>query len=179
MAISYAVIELDNLVLSALRCFTISSLRGGRTAGGRRVLTRMRFGHEEEVAAFILSVLNSVLYAKLRSPARVSRRDEPTVRDPRDTEKILLTCGASNVGSLQNALALNTSIFRDLSALRNFYAHRNADTWRKLKTKAASWGVLSPEHADDIARSTLSGRPVTLFEDWLDDAELFFDELTL
>lgn len=176
--LAVSVIELDNLVLSSLRALTISSLRAARTAMGNRVAVARRFGDEEEVSAFMLSVLSTFTYKRLKSPARVARKHEPTVRDPRDTAKVFIASGASNLRSLQNALALNTTLFNDLGTLRNFYAHRNQDTWRKARNKAQAMGIFSAKHANDIITSGLPGRAVSVFEDWLDDAELFFEEAT-
>lgn len=176
--ISVSVIELDNLILSSLRALTISSLRCGRTSQRNKISTTRRFGDEQEIAAFMLSILHVKSFQKLRSPTRVSRRDEPKVRDPRATEIVFASCGASNIGSLRNALALNTTLFADLPILRNFYAHRNEDTWRKVRTKAHALGVFRIKHPNELLMTMLPGRPVTLFEDWLDDAELFFEEAT-
>jgi hypothetical protein len=176
--LSYAVIELDNLMLGTLRVLTISSLRSARTAQGHRIRVIRNFGHEEEISAFMLSVLSAVKFRRLNSPTRINKKEEPTVRDPRDTEKVLLAAGATNITSFQNALALNTAIFLDLGTARNFYAHRNKDTWRKIQSKAQAMGIFSSTHGNDVITTGLPGRPVSLFEDWLDDAELFFEEAT-
>jgi hypothetical protein len=77
-----------------------------------------------------------------------------------------------------NALALNTSLFVDLPTVRNFYAHRNSDTCRKVLSKARNMGVFGAKHADELMVAYLSGRPVSVFEEWLNDAELFFYEAT-
>jgi hypothetical protein len=177
-AVAYCVIELDNLVVSGLREFTVSSLCGARTATGAKIHVGRQFGHEEEIGAYIMSVVSSVAYAYRNSPQRLSRKDEPTIRDPRDTHKVLRACGATNEISLSNALSLNTSLFSDLATVRNFYAHRGFDTWRKVKTKAQAAGLFAISHADSYVTSILPMRPVSVFEDWLDDAALFFDEMT-
>lgn len=176
--IAVSVIELDNLIIGALRAFTISSLRGGRTSQRHRVVTSRTFGREEEIAAYVLSVLDVATYRRLRTPTQVSRREEPKVRDPRSTERVFARCGASNIGSLQNALALNSRVFSELAPLRNFYAHRNDDTWRKVRNRAQAMGIFNAAHPNDVVTYVLPGRPVNLFEDWLDDVELFFDEAT-
>jgi hypothetical protein len=157
---------------------TISTFRAARTASGSRISVSHRFGHEEEVGAFVLSVLSTPTYQRLKSPPRVSRKIEPTVRDPRDTEKVFVAGGASNVGSLRNALALNTGLFSDAGTIRNFYAHRNEDTWRKVRNRAHALGIFGAKHPDEVVTSQVPGRPVSIYEDWLDDAELFFEEAT-
>jgi len=124
----------------------------------------------------MLQTLASPAYIRLRSPQRVGRKLEPTVRDPRDTAKVFAGCGATNISSLQNALALNTTLFSDLGTVRNFYGHRNADTWRKVRVKGQAMGQFSAKHPNDLVTFIQHGRPVTVFEDWLDDADLFFEE---
>ncbi len=178
IVLANSVIELDNLVLGTMRQFLISSLRGARTKDGSRVKTTASFADEGEISAFILSILNSQKHKTLKYPTSIKRGDEPTIRDPRDVRKVLDAIKASNLGSVDNALALNSPIFRDLGTIRNFYAHRNADTWRKAKAKAVSVGALNVNHANDFVLMTLAPRPVSVFQDWLDDAEFFFDELT-
>lgn len=173
----YAVMELDNLVLGGMRRFLFSSLLGARTLSGHRVTAALKCRSEGEVSAKILSIVNLPKYNKMKQPASVTRDDEPTIRDPRKMEDILIKCGASNVGSVQKALQLNTNLFRDLPTLRNFYAHRNEDTWTKLRTKAMGLGLSSFQHADDVVYAVLAGRPVSLLEDWIADASIFFEEL--
>ncbi len=156
----------------------ISSLRGARTKSGSRVVVNSRFGAEEFISAYVLSVLNTQKYKIIGSPKALKRSEEPTIRDPRETRKVFVASQASNLLSLDNALSLNSPIFRDLSTVRNFYAHRNADTWRKTRDKAIASGILNVKHADEYVVAQLTPRPVSVFEDWLDDAELFFDEAT-
>src|ERR1700722_12804751 len=85
---SVVVIELDNLVLGGMRQFMISSLRGARTCSGLRVRTNRPFAQEGEIAAYALRVLNSVTYNRMKQPTSISRRDEPTIRDPRNMAKV-------------------------------------------------------------------------------------------
>lgn len=87
-----------------------------------------------------------------------------------------MAAGLTNTSSLQNALALNTTLFSSLATLRNFYAHRNADTWRKARRKGIDMGVYAPSNVDEIVKALVPGRAVRIYEDWLDDAELFFQE---
>jgi hypothetical protein len=43
--------------------------------------------------------------------------------------------------------------------------------------KARSMGVYNARHADDLVSALVGGRPVSVFEDWLAEAQLFFEEL--
>jgi hypothetical protein len=177
-SLAFSIVELDNLVLGGIREFTISTLRRARTAAGYRVSVNQSFGAEGEIAAYMMSVVQNYIYVKMGNPTSLNRRQEPKIRDPRDTEKILVSCNASNLASVQTALSLNTTLFSDLATVRNFYAHRNEDTWMKVRNRAQNLGVFGLDHPDGFVTYKLPARPVSIFEDWLDDAELFFHELT-
>jgi len=176
LVISYVVLELDNLIISTLRQFTISSLRRARTVRGHRVSVNHDFGPEGEIGAYVLSILNTAKYNR-HKPITIKREDEPTVRNPKETEKILMSCGASNLPSLQKALALNATVFRDIATVRNFYAHRNENTSTKVRNQARNIGIPVIRHPDELVKGVIIGRPVSVFEDWLTDTQLFFEEL--
>lgn len=176
--LAFAAIELDNLVLASIRQFVISCLTGARSADGSRVLVSPRMSDEGEVGAFVLSVLSSQAFSNLGNPSRISREREFKIREPRFIERVMSSCAASNLLSVQAAFSLPTTLFSDLPTVRNFYAHRNDDTWRKVRLRANGMGVFGVQTTDELLRAPLPGRPVRVFEDWLDDAELFFYELT-
>lgn len=176
--LAYITIELDNLNICALREFTISTVRGAKTTKGHKVSVSNLLGPEEEIGAYILSILNSVKFHKMKNPVRIKRTDEPTIRDPKETEKILMAAGASNLNSLQNALALNTNLFRDLKYVRHFYAHRCKDTYIKACSGCASIGPPKPKHPDDILRHVVTGRAQPVLEQWIMEAKFFYHLLT-
>lgn len=176
--ISYITIELDNLILGAIRQFVISSLTGARSAAGGKVRSSPAFSDEGEVGAYVMSVLSPVSYTNMGSPTRLSRRDEFKVRDPRLVERVMASCSASNLLSVQAAYAYNTGVFTDLPIIRNFFAHRNDDTWRKVRNRAPGMGIYGARSACELVMARIPARPVTVLQDWLDDVELFFYELT-
>lgn len=175
--LSHIVIEFDNLNISTLRGFTISTLRGAKTVAGNRVNVVGQFHSEEQIGAYILSVLSPMRFRRMRFPNVVQRTEEITVRDPKDTEKVLLSSSASNLTSLQSALALNSSLFRDLKHLRHFYAHRNSDTFAKAKTFGVSLGLVNLSHPDEILNHVQTGRSLSLLEEWILEAQLFYELL--
>lgn len=175
--LAYISIELDNLNICALREFTISTIRGAKTITGKKINVNNLLGPEEEIGAFILSVINGVRYTKLKSPVRIKRTDEPTIRDPKEVEKILVASAASNLSSMQNALSLNSNLFRDLKYIRHFYAHRCKDTFLKASKSAMAMGVHNPTHPDDILRHVVSGRGQSVIEQWLVEAKIFYQLL--
>lgn len=175
--LAYIAIELDNLNICTLREFTISTIRKAKSVKGNRITVSRSLGREEEIGAYILSVLNPVKYTKLRSPVTIKRTDEPSVRDPKEIRKVLVDCNASNLSSIDNALALNSSLFRDIKPIRHFYAHRSKDTFLKASTHSASLGLPHPRHPDDILRHVVPGRSLPVLEEWLIEAQLFYELL--
>lgn len=175
--ISFCAIEFDNLFLSGLRQFTVSSLTGSKTVRGHRVTTAQAFLDSGQVAAYVMSILNAPKYIGKGRPTSLSRGEEQKVRNPKDTEKVFLNCSASNYPSLANALALNFNFFNDMATVRNFYAHRNDDTYKKVANLGQRFLCPNIHHPDDIISTAGVSGPLTLFEDWLNEAELFFDEL--
>ena len=176
--LSFVVIELDDLVVSSMRVFVISCFWSARTVMGHRITTACLFWSEAEIAAYVMSVLRPTSFDKRDCPYVVNRSDEITIRDPRDIEKILLSCSSSNLIAWQSALSLNSSLFSYLAIIRNFYAHRNKDTLMKVIKVSRALGLFGVRHADDLLTAIVPGRPISIFEDWLDDAEIFFDVCT-
>jgi hypothetical protein len=175
--LAFCAIELDNLIISGLRAFTVSTLSCARRASGVKVTTNRQFSGEDQIAAFVVSTVAPKKYARMNAPATIARRDEQTIRDPKEIEKVLIGAAATNLISLQNALALNSPIFSNLKFVRHFYAHRNGDTWSQVSDRARNLGLMGIKCTDDLLVARVPNRPVMVFEDWLDDAELFFDEL--
>jgi hypothetical protein len=174
---SHCVIELDNLIINGLRYFVGSCLTKTRTTSGRVVTASMKFNNQEEVGAHILSVLNGTKYLRQGSPTTISRRDEPTLRNPRDLQRVLASVSASNMVSVQNALALNYTVFDEIAPMRNFYAHRNASTFDRARRTARTWGIVQMDHVDEIAVKSRPLRPVPILDDWLSEVQIFMDEL--
>lgn len=175
--LAYIAIELDNLNISALREFTISTIRCAKSLTGKKISVNRNLGQEDEIGAYILSVLNPVRYKNLKFPATVKRTDEPTVRDPKEVKKVLVDCAASNLASMDNALSLNSSLFRDIKPIRHFYAHRSKDTFIKALANSASLGLPHPRHPDEILKHVVPGRSVPVWEEWLIEAQIFYELL--
>jgi hypothetical protein len=175
--IGHCVIELDNLIIGANRMFVGSCLTQARTANGVTVVASSRFSSQQEVGAFILRSINGTKFTRMGSPLTISRRDEPTLRSPRDVSKVMVAAAASNLASVQNALALNSSVFGEISAMRNFYAHRNADTMDRARRVALTWGIARLAHVDEVANLAKANRPVPVLDEWVVEVRDFMREL--
>jgi len=175
--LAYIAIELDNMNINVLREFTVSTIRRAKTISGARISVNRNLGPDGEIGAYILSVLNQVRFSNMKSPATIKRTDEPTVRDPNEIRKILIDCSASNLPSLDNALSLNSRLFRDVKTIRHFYAHRSKDTFIKVSTTSASMGLYHPKHPDQILSHVMPGRSMPVIEEWLIEAQIFYELL--
>ena len=174
-ALSFATIEIDNLIIGGLRQFTKSSLLGGRTSSGIRVTSTVSPANPEEAAAFIFSSLNPQGYKKRRSPRAIAERDEIPVRDPKQFERVFLDFGLSNLPQFALALSLNATVFTEAKVCRHFFAHRARNTSEAVGDLALRLGIIRFETPEDLL---LYGRPntgVVLIEGWLADVENFFD----
>jgi hypothetical protein len=174
---AHIVIELDNLIISAFREFLVSSNFGVRGLSGRWASTTVPpFPSDSHLSAQALSIINSVKYRNLGSPPTIDRRQEHKFRNPRDVRTVLISLGGNNLRELDSALALNTTLFADIAVLRNFYAHRNRDTWRKAANYFTNERAFpSFKRAADLLNYRQPTSSVAMLEEWLADAELFFE----
>jgi hypothetical protein len=174
---AHVVIELDNLLISAFREYLVSSNFGAKSLSGKWASTSVApFPSDAHLCAQALAVVNSVKYRNLGSPITVDRRVEHKFRNPREVRTVLAAFGGSNLPEFDAALALNTTLFADIAVLRNFYAHRNRDTWRRTSnyfTQQRAFPIFS--RASDLLNHRRPSASVELIEEWLSDAELFFE----
>lgn len=177
-ALAFVTIELDNLVVAGLRQYTKSSLLRGRTAAGERITATVKPTSTEEAAAFIYRSLNPVGYYKLRSPSIILERNEITVRDPKQVEKVLLDYSASNMHNFALALALNADVFSEAKIFRHFFAHRARNTYDAAQAFAVNLGIVGPDMPEHLIWRGRPGTGVRFVEGWLADIENFFDLAT-
>lgn len=170
-ALSFATIELDNLIIVGLRQYTKSSLLRSRTAAGHRITANVRPSSSEEAAAFVYRSLNPAG----KRPDRILEKDEVGFRDPKKTEKVLIDYAASNLPNLTLALSLNAEVFAEAKICRHFFAHRAKNTAEAVRTFAANAGIVTVESPEHLL---LRGRPsngIRFLDGWLADVENFFD----
>lgn len=99
-------------------------------------------------------------------------RDEPAWHEP---ATILDTCDelqCSNLSQLHAALSTGTKVFEYLPTVRNFYAHRNECTARKVIPVARYYSIVAKPHPTTILFSVAHSRTQSLLLDWLDDVRI-------
>jgi hypothetical protein len=104
---------------------------------------------------------------------RVRRLDEPAWHAVPDYLSLCRSVGFSNLGQILGAFSYPSDFFEQLTPLRNFYAHRCDETFRRACRVGVKLG-LSPKpdlRPTQIMCSRLPGRPQNIVADWLDDIE--------
>jgi hypothetical protein len=175
--LAYVSLEADNLILSAKREFFVSSmLVGARTLSGHRVKAAGQFATERDVVLSIMSVLERRKHVRLAQAATIPRREETKVRSPSDLFQVASQVGLTNLASVQVATSLGLYIFNELKMVRHFYAHRNKETFQIARHTLATVTPLK-DHPSQMLISPRNSSPITTANLWLDEIELFYEEL--
>ena len=172
-AVSFAVVELDNLWVQTARSLFLSSALGGRDALGSRVVLQVpRAADINEAMVHAVRACRPDKYES--NPTGPYRwHEEPFWWKTRSLLDSLRSIGASNVNRVSGALSLSPSVFAYLHTFRNFYAHRSQGTMGLVNKALLRLGV--PENSDVtavLASPIVVGRvsrtqPLVL--DWLDE----------
>jgi hypothetical protein len=174
---AHVVIELDNLIVCTFRELIVSSNLGTRGISGSWIETQVSpFSKDSELCAKALAIVNSVKYSKMGSPLSIDRREEHKFRSPREVRVVLHSLGATNLGALDTALSLNSNLFSEIAVLRNFYAHRNRDTWSRASTYFSQQrGFPRFDRASELLAYRRPGSTESVVGEWMFDFELFFE----
>lgn len=100
-----------------------------------------------------------------------SRREEPAWFDPNTLLKTFAALDVSNLHQIQAAFSYSTNVFIHLPTARNFFAHRNEETMRRLRDLARNLGINPNQPACDIVCSATGSRPQNVLADWLNDLQ--------
>jgi hypothetical protein len=107
-----------------------------------------------------------------------SRRDEPAWHD---VQILLRTCQAidcSHLSSVQAAVSTQVTVFSHLPAFRNFYAHRNEETFDSaLRVAKTHFLLTAAKHPTEALCTRPRNRPQPLLLDWLDEMTVVVDFL--
>lgn len=163
--VAYTTIEALNLWAQFSRAFYLACCFGAVSRSGQPVSVAIYFGTRDDALTHAVRTMGS----SRKSGPPWTRRDEPTWHDPNVVLKLLGSLKASNLGNVQGAFGYQTRVFRDLPTVRNFYAHRNEETARKVGTLARRFGQSSRRRPTELMCTRLGNRPQTILADWLDD----------
>lgn len=172
--LAYVVVESLNLWANFSRSYALSCLfRPKRIAKGR-----VRVGN----AAITMPAAVFLLAAQQRrgpaAAAPTSRREEPAWHERDLLLKTCLAMGCSHVADVQAALSGNTTVFEDLPAFRNFFAHRNDESARKAIALARrQYLIIGARHPTSALSMPAYKRTQPLILDWLDDMQIVMEFL--
>jgi hypothetical protein len=166
-AVAWAMIEALNLWASFLRAYYLSATIHAKTLSGAKItLSSASFSDLQAALRFAVQ-LQDPHFKK----STVSRRDEPAWHNVSDFLRLLRYVGVSNLGSVQAGLSYSPAFMKHLPAIRNFYAHRCDDTFRRAGNVGIRLGLSATPtlHATEIMCARLPKRPQNVATDWLDD----------
>lgn len=171
---AYIVMESLNLWANFSRSYVLSCLfRPKRVAKGRVMVSNAAI--TTPAAVFLLAA------QQRRGPAAAaptSRREEPAWHERDLLLKTCLGMGCSHLADVQSALSGNTTVFEDLPAFRNFYAHRNDESARRAIALARrQYLIIGARHPTSALAMPAYKRTQPLILDWLDDIQIVMEFL--
>lgn len=165
-ATAFVTIEAVNLWTLFSRSFYLScTLHAKRSNGVQITINSLGIKTQSDAITFAIRQLRP----NLKGSGPWTYRDEPIWREPNTLLKLIQALGASNLAQVQAGFAYQTSVFKELPRIRNFFAHRNEDTNAKTVSVARTVGVSTKLRPSEIMCSYGPGRPQNVICDWLDD----------
>jgi hypothetical protein len=171
--IAFVVAEAVNIWASFVRAYYLSWFLRPTTMSGSRVNCSNHILRFEDALIFAIKRLRSRGYSRTR-PVRL---DEPTWHDPVTLLTLATEIGVSNLSKVQAAFSLGATYPNVLPTVRNFYAHRNEETFRKVIEKAVLLGLGRNLRPCEFVCTSLPSRPQNLISDWLDEIRLTIELL--
>lgn len=162
--IAYSIIELQNTWIEFLKNFYLSCTIRAHLLHGGRIKHRQGFiARPQQALAEAVYVLNPRFrgsnWRKHRGPNWI----QPTTL-------ITLTrhFGFSNQNNIYAAMSYQPHIFNSLPELRNYFAHKNVNTYRTAMNLAPKYGIRA-QNPTDIVLAYAPNRPQTIVQDWIND----------
>jgi hypothetical protein len=167
-----AIIEAHNTWNNFARSYLMSYLVNPRRTRGDRVSFN-------NLSATSPGNLLHIAAKACKGPAAAApsdRRDEPKWYD---TGSFLKACNAlapTNLADIQSALSMQTRVFSDMPAFRNFYAHRNEETAeRAIGLAKRHYLIAGVRHPTEALMRPATKRTQPLLYDWLDEMRIVMD----
>ena len=175
---SYIAIESMNCWTLFARNFIISSALGAATRNNGRVTSSVNRQSTVQDVVIDAAIVIRPWLGRAGRPTQINPREEPTWHDPAVLVRLCTSLHLSNLNTVSQALALNATFTRDLPTVRNYFAHKNADTAEKVRRIGRQYGI-SPYAGNSLRKKTpiavISspgiGRPQSILRDWLDEIE--------
>lgn len=165
--VAWAVIEALNLWASFLRAYYLSGVVGTRAVTGMAVFSTLKAFPNTDSALKYACAFKTRTFNK----TKISRRDEPAWHDTRLFLSLLGSIGVSNLAQIHAAFSCGSTFFDHLPTVRNFYAHRCDETFRKATRVGVKLGVtvVPTLRPTEIMCAQMPKRPGNVITDWLDE----------
>jgi hypothetical protein len=149
-----------------LRTYYLASMTGAWLSDGSRAANSVNVHKVDEAITFAVHWARPHLAGQ---PGPWTYRDEPSWADGGIVAALLSAAGASTAGGFAAAVSLGTSSREELATYRNFVAHANRHTARKMRNLALSLSVDRTLPVIEIPLQWRRHRPQSIFADWIDD----------
>ena len=165
--VAYASIELCNLIAEFCRALYLSSAMHAKSKQHGRVGTVQ--GPHGTIDAIDLVVRGEFpRYAGAAVGSIWGRDQEPPWFVPSILFRALRRVGATNATDVENAFSIGSRVQHDLPTIRNYFGHRNFQTYRKAARIGLQYGI-GVLHPCRILKAPPLARPVPLLLEWLSD----------
>jgi hypothetical protein len=176
LVVAWAVIESANLWAAFLRAYYISGAIQTKTRSGVSVrFLAVSFPNVDAAIRFAIKQSKGKPFTK----PTISRRDEPTWHDLRIYLSLQKTVSPTNLTQLYTAFSTGMTFPKYLQTIRNSYAHRCDETFRKAGVVAVKLGLATKPgfRPTRLVCSRLPKRPQNLMTDWIDEMQNAVDLL--
>lgn len=173
--IAYCALELHGTWAHFSRSYFISAMLGCKTGTGIKIFSIHPLGTPiTQIDEAIGTAISINTPKKAQNKPLVGpwpSRDEPSWHSTQIWLHLLKQTNCSGLTIIQNALSIPTTVFADLTKYRNYFAHRNEDTFKIAQKLAPSYGISSLIKPSEILISKPLGQPNTLLTQWTIDIE--------
>lgn len=171
---SYIVIETLTTWANFCRTYYLSCalLRAWQISGNRVSHNAWPIADERSALVEAIRILKPNVFRRITNSnrIRINPRDEPVWHDKRTLVRISGQMDFSNNNQILSAFSYPTSFMDELPTIRNFFAHRNSDTAKKVESLARQqYGVSRLGHPSEFVNGVLTGRRESLMIEWLID----------
>jgi len=170
--VALAAIDVLNTWSNFARAYWFSAFGTPRTTLGRSITSSRPLVASDPLGFAVLTFRPN---AQPNSYGRWDTRSEPTWHDPQTLLRLTSEAGLSCFADVAAAFSVNSRVFYDLPVLRNYFAHRNQETYYAALRVAPLNSVPTPKRPSEILTSVPATSTQSLFLNWLGDFDLVAD----
>jgi len=132
---------------------------------------------EQSIEEAIIAVRPSGTLRRVAAGGKWSRKEEPKWYVDHSFRRVCQAAGFSNLADIENSFSAGYGVFIYLPVFRNYYAHRNEETLRKVQSIAPHYGIPATRRPSLILLTPPIHRPQPLILEWLDELTFTADYL--